>query len=111
MIRRPPRSTLFPYTTLFRSIEQVARRPALVAVDVPDLQLAVDDDRVLDAQSCDRLAHRVLVARGLEARAVHADYAQPLLGVAPVPLSDVGERAQRVDAAEVPELEEHRPPE
>src|SRR3712207_8720041 len=23
MIRRPPRSTLFPYTTLFRSIEQV----------------------------------------------------------------------------------------
>src|SRR2546427_5298765 len=26
MIRRPPRSTLFPYTTLFRSIE--LRRPA-----------------------------------------------------------------------------------
>src|SRR2546430_3821567 len=25
MIRRPPRSTLFPYTTLFRSIEIVAR--------------------------------------------------------------------------------------
>src|SRR5947208_13484513 len=23
MIRRPPRSTLFPYTTLFRSLEQV----------------------------------------------------------------------------------------
>src|SRR5256885_9883443 len=29
MIRRPPRSTLFPYTTLFRSIE------VLLAVDVP----------------------------------------------------------------------------
>ena len=26
MIRRPPRSTLFPYTTLFRSIQQTARR-------------------------------------------------------------------------------------
>src|SRR5688572_31382953 len=26
MIRRPPRSTLFPYTTLFRSIEAVASR-------------------------------------------------------------------------------------
>src|SRR2546425_6107589 len=24
MIRRPPRSTLFPYTTLFRSVSQVA---------------------------------------------------------------------------------------
>src|SRR5215469_7016370 len=27
MIRRPPRSTLFPYTTLFRSRRQRARRP------------------------------------------------------------------------------------
>src|SRR5438093_3509934 len=29
MIRRPPRSTLFPYTTLFRS-----RRPVYVTVDI-----------------------------------------------------------------------------
>src|SRR2546428_13635504 len=28
MIRRPPRSTLFPYTTLFRSHAQARRRPA-----------------------------------------------------------------------------------
>src|SRR5258708_22923100 len=28
MIRRPPRSTLFPYTTLFRSGQCRARRPA-----------------------------------------------------------------------------------
>src|SRR5256885_12906890 len=28
MIRRPPRSTLFPYTTLFRSVHR-GRRPAL----------------------------------------------------------------------------------
>src|SRR5260221_10631997 len=27
MIRRPPRSTLFPYTTLFRSRERPGRRP------------------------------------------------------------------------------------
>src|SRR3712207_8310019 len=27
MIRRPPRSTLFPYTTLFRSIGSAAARP------------------------------------------------------------------------------------
>src|SRR2546430_8297532 len=25
MIRRPPRSTLFPYTTLFRSVERISR--------------------------------------------------------------------------------------
>src|SRR3712207_8943566 len=29
MIRRPPRSTLFPYTTLFRSIEEVAQVAAV----------------------------------------------------------------------------------
>src|SRR2546429_6138583 len=28
MIRRPPRSTLFPYTTLFRSPQEAARRVA-----------------------------------------------------------------------------------
>src|SRR3712207_7115922 len=27
MIRRPPRSTLFPYTTLFRSMESLAFKP------------------------------------------------------------------------------------
>src|SRR5258705_2983191 len=27
MIRRPPRSTLFPYTTLFRSASEVSNRP------------------------------------------------------------------------------------
>src|SRR2546422_11239774 len=56
MIRRPPRSTLFPYTTLFRSLppdqrqtdptpragdpgfrhERQARHPANVAIDVRD---------------------------------------------------------------------------
>src|SRR3712207_7220375 len=45
MIRRPPRSTLFPYTTLFRSLAvyaalQVAREvddaDALIAVILPD---------------------------------------------------------------------------
>src|SRR3989441_13109851 len=35
MIRRPPRSTLFPYTTLFRSIETtLATHPAVADVGV-----------------------------------------------------------------------------
>src|SRR3989442_15871692 len=33
MIRRPPRSTLFPYTTLFRSRRGSHRRPAGPVVD------------------------------------------------------------------------------
>src|SRR5256885_11183614 len=34
MIRRPPRSTLFPYTTLFRSVREVVANRALVALQV-----------------------------------------------------------------------------
>src|SRR3712207_7978068 len=32
MIRRPPRSTLFPYTTLFRSSTRVTSRPSITTV-------------------------------------------------------------------------------
>src|SRR5256885_3982111 len=41
MIRRPPRSTLFPYTTLFRSDGDV-QRPAAFAPDVVNVELAFD---------------------------------------------------------------------
>src|SRR3712207_7513865 len=50
MIRRPPRSTLFPYTTLFRSVEEpVERRDegdehADRDVPVDGLHAAVDED-------------------------------------------------------------------
>src|SRR3712207_9277052 len=40
MIRRPPRSTLFPYTTLFRSREQPPREGGVPC----HLRLAADDD-------------------------------------------------------------------
>src|SRR2546426_8262353 len=38
MIRRPPRSTLFPYTTLFRSLASSARR-RLALWDIPSDQV------------------------------------------------------------------------
>src|SRR5258708_30903274 len=34
MIRRPPRSTLFPYTTLFRSVVEAANHGAYGAVEI-----------------------------------------------------------------------------
>src|SRR3712207_6849697 len=37
MIRRPPRSTLFPYTTLFRSVEAVGARPVVLRDADPEL--------------------------------------------------------------------------
>src|SRR2546428_8225919 len=80
MIRRPPRSTLFPYTTLFRSLEGNARLAAddeAIAVDamragegLVDLALveaaAVDQDRKstrLKLQSRSDLVCRLLLEK------------------------------------------------
>src|SRR5437764_3275652 len=43
MIRRPPRSTLFPYTTLFRS--RLARRGQRLAVGGDDIDALLDEVR------------------------------------------------------------------
>src|SRR3712207_7075714 len=60
MIRRPPRSTLFPYTTLFRSARVLEPDRGRKAADVLDLGVlvegvgrlvaAVDPDLGLDAE-------------------------------------------------------------
>src|SRR5436309_8103501 len=42
MIRRPPRSTLFPYTTLFRSLRLPDRSPSRCAVPPPRSPAARD---------------------------------------------------------------------
>src|SRR3712207_8953490 len=61
MIRRPPRSTLFPYTTLFRSdVGGPARQHA--AVGRRHVGVGADDGRHLPVQVP---AERDLLARGL----------------------------------------------
>src|SRR2546428_9531313 len=58
MIRRPPRSTLFPYTTLFRSI-----RPGGVGTDREG-----DVDALFAVRQIDRHRHPVLDRRQLGAQ-------------------------------------------
>jgi hypothetical protein len=89
-------------------VPEVARGPALVAVEVPDLQALVDHHGVLDAQALDRRDDVGDGTGGREAARVYADDAQPVAGVALVPGLEVREGAQRVDPAEVPELDQHR---
>src|ERR1043166_2313488 len=59
MIRRPPRSTLFPYTTLFRSVKiAIARnRPEILGANneyVPGRSRVVDSERASDYLQCTR---------------------------------------------------------
>src|SRR3712207_8197619 len=44
MIRRPPRSTLFPYTTLFRSDNEVLHRPCDKVKDINEEIINLAED-------------------------------------------------------------------
>src|SRR5438034_9249637 len=57
MIRRPPRSTLFPYTTLFRSGEAGARGG--LRRDLPVVVVGADVQVAVDQPGEDELARRV----------------------------------------------------
>src|SRR5690606_41430170 len=57
MTRPPPRSTLFPYTTLFRSDRRVADRPLWWAAD------DAGDDRAIGGGVRGAAAHRHAAAR------------------------------------------------
>src|SRR2546421_9483361 len=61
MIRRPPRSTLFPYTTLFRSPpEQPQLSPPALAVAAPrELRLPVDRKSTRLNSSHDQISYAV----------------------------------------------------
>src|SRR5438552_10091407 len=72
MIRRPPRSTLFPYTTLFRSFDQPfgfgARnedRRRNLERQVPELSRAGDrsEEHTSELQSPDHLVCRLLLEK------------------------------------------------
>ena len=88
---------------------QVARRPADVLVLLPEREVAVEQDRMRDLEALNRGADRLLARRRTEAGAVRSDHDQSVIDVAFVPGLDVGEGAQRVRPAEVPELDQHWP--
>src|SRR5258706_8588577 len=70
MIRRPPRSTLFPYTTLFRS-PRARRRGAVAraAVGLPDADPPRSEEHTSELQSLTNLVCRLLLEKKKETRA------------------------------------------
>src|SRR5258708_30327635 len=76
MIRRPPRSTLFPYTTLFRSVDRLldtidkyaassAHKYLVVTPDDPPLPPIVfrSEEHTSELQSPDHLVCRLLLEK------------------------------------------------
>src|SRR5256885_8186021 len=74
MIRRPPRSTLFPYTTLFRSISHPIHRIDTVKGGIHRLEFFADPlDVAVDGALADVVVVRVAFAGELAARLDMAD--------------------------------------
>src|SRR2546422_5571749 len=67
MIRRPPRSTLFPYTTLFRSALPASRAAAVCPSLAPS---CVGHNRALVRASADRKSTRLNSSHGYISYAV-----------------------------------------
>src|SRR5258708_26784558 len=100
MIRRPPRSTLFPYTTLFRSLFQALKSGVKSAVldeqfflgcllDGARDALAVlgtedrSEEHTSELQSPDHLVCRLLLEKKKKHKAVNVSERQSLRGFAP----------------------------
>src|SRR5258708_17990021 len=88
MIRRPPRSTLFPYTTLFRSSAATAPWPDRVPDPFqtrPDEWLIVplfhirSEEHTSELQSPDHLVCRLLLEKKNDITSLHAHILFPLL--------------------------------
>src|SRR5690349_23099369 len=75
MIRRPPRSTLFPYTTLFRSLKPAVKLPVVLegaktaqaadaeAAGMPDLPALRSEEHTSELQSRRDLVCRLLLEK------------------------------------------------
>src|SRR2546430_9846358 len=66
MIRRPPRSTLFPYTTLFRSFQVLANRRDYAHAGDDDSTIVVrSEEHTSELQSQSNLVCRLLLEKKL----------------------------------------------
>src|SRR5437870_6245690 len=67
MIRRPPRSTLFPYTTLFRSLKRLKKTPVsdvcISVITKSELLYGRSEEHTSELQSRGHLVCRLLLEK------------------------------------------------
>src|SRR5438477_7848858 len=93
MIRRPPRSTLFPYTTLFRSVCRRRRRPLRPAGAISSAEVpcgARSEEHTSELQSHVNLVCRLLLEKKKTKEIVNI---QDLNGVGPGPAGKLRDAA------------------
>src|SRR5436190_13326346 len=81
MTRRPPRSTLFPYTTLFRSIRKREIDLACSSIDLAGAEIAMStmrsEEHTSELQSHSELVCRLL----LEKKKINSAHVVPHIGL------------------------------
>src|SRR5258708_29859353 len=95
MIRRPPRSTLFPYTTLFRSLDMVIGQGLAVQLQrglAQALQMQVQP-----AQPADRKSTRLNSSHQIISYAVFCLKKKTPASIAGAPLADASHAARNAD--------------
>src|SRR5258708_11146033 len=89
MIRRPPRSTLFPYTTLFRSLvadgslghEIIRNQKDKAGIDHRLAGLARSEEHTSELQSPDHLVCRLLLEKKKQGECNHPTESNKALGL------------------------------
>src|SRR3712207_8050905 len=79
MIRRPPRSTLFPYTTLFRSHAHRALAVALERLEERDQKPRDHDRGEREEPEADLAERRAQIGRSTRLNSSHANIAYAVL--------------------------------
>src|SRR3989449_7577831 len=95
MIRRPPRSTLFPYTTLFRSIAELAAAKAKGAFTAT---FPGGEEFVLPSRFVDRMLDSVVQARQGTGAPTAADSAA-LRAAIPVMIARIDRKSTRLNSS------------
>src|SRR5688572_31662313 len=82
MIRRPPRSTLFPYTTLFRSrFTNESGWDKQILVDLLNQQPARSEEHTSELQSQSNLVCRLLLEKKKTKNMTHQPKTKPSAGL------------------------------
>jgi hypothetical protein len=92
------------------AVDEVDGGPVPVRQRLPDGEVVVEDDRVVDAQLADGAAHVLEVVLEPELRAMHSDDDEPAVAVSLGPSADVRQGPQPVDARVRPDVDEDDAP-
>src|SRR5437016_12100626 len=96
MIRRPPRSTLFPYTTLFRSWGRSRHQPIAATATARQQRAAQrSEEHTSELQSLTNLVCRLLLEKKKDKRSNHRATGKEVDGTDQTSLNQLYDRLQQ----------------